>query len=108
MKEANNLGGGFGWAAQACDSLIINGFDDWFLPSRDELNFMYGNLHMRDLGNFKNEKYWSSTFDQVKYGGGGGFCIWWTVDFSSGNHSNSYASDRGGVNQYNVRACRQF
>ena len=54
-------GGGFGWAAQACDALVINGFDDWFLPSIDELRFMYGNLHMRGLGDFRREIYWSST-----------------------------------------------
>jgi hypothetical protein len=32
MIQANNRGGGFGWAAQACDALEVNGFDDRFLP----------------------------------------------------------------------------
>ena len=61
MKIAATKGGGFGWAAQACDVYNFNGYDDWFLPSWDELNYMYGNLHMQGLGDFKNEFYWSST-----------------------------------------------
>ena len=33
-------GGGFGWAAQACDVFEVNGFGDWFFSSRDVLNMM--------------------------------------------------------------------
>jgi TolB-like protein len=61
MEEARNKGGGFNWAAKLCDDYELNGFNDWFLPSRDELNHMYGNLHLREKGNFRAEKYWSST-----------------------------------------------
>jgi hypothetical protein len=32
MQQALELGGGFGWTAQLCDELEVNGFDDWFLP----------------------------------------------------------------------------
>ena len=31
-------------AAQFCRSLTIGGFDDWYLPSRDELEVLYRNL----------------------------------------------------------------
>jgi len=48
-------------AAQYCNDLVFNGFNDWFLPSTDELDQMYGNLKRRNLGDFKNERYWSST-----------------------------------------------
>jgi len=48
-------------AAQQCDELEFNGFDDWFLPSRDELDQMYGNLKRRNLGDFKNDFYWASS-----------------------------------------------
>jgi hypothetical protein len=61
MRAANERGGGFDWAAEICDSLEINSYDDWFLPSRDELNLMYGNLHRKGLGEFRSDKYWSST-----------------------------------------------
>jgi TolB-like protein len=53
--------GGFNWAVRACDNYELNGFNDWFLPSRDELNFIYGNLYLQGLGNYRQEQYWSST-----------------------------------------------
>ena len=61
MRVANSSGGGFGWAAQLADSYEYNGFDDWYLPSRDELKWMYGNLHLKGLGGFYNDWYLSST-----------------------------------------------
>lgn len=37
------------------------GYDDWFLPSRDELDAMYTNLHSQDEGGFSSDPYWSSS-----------------------------------------------
>ena len=54
-------------AAQKCDDLVFGEFDDWFLPSRDELDQMYGNLKRRNLGNFKNLLYLSSTVNDRGY-----------------------------------------
>jgi len=48
-------------AAQICNDLVFNGFNDWFLPSIDELNQMYGQLKRRNLGDFNDRHYWSST-----------------------------------------------
>ena len=52
-------------AAQACinhhvphNSMV---FDDWFLPSKDELNYMYLNLKAVGSGGFYNKSYWSSS-----------------------------------------------
>ena len=43
-----------------CNELVDNDFSDWRLPSKEELNFLYG-LHSHGSGNFKGMAYWSST-----------------------------------------------
>ena len=115
MIHANNLGGGFGWAAQACVTFELNGFSDWFLPSRDELNFMYGNLHMRNMGGFSPDWYWSSTF------GGhpsrrASHPVWWGINFSNGVHADfvgnrdagTIITDQTAQAPFRVRPIRQF
>ncbi len=39
-------------AAQFCRSLKIGGFDDWYLPSRDDLEVLYRNLKPTDDENY--------------------------------------------------------
>jgi hypothetical protein len=90
--------GGSGLAAQACEALALNGCDDWFLPSRDELNYMFQNLNQKGLGNFRTEWYWSST--SYEYNSG---------SFYAQNFTNGSVDTSGGSsNQYRIRACRQF
>lgn len=49
------------FAAKFCNDLVLGGQTDWFLPSRDELNLMYKNLHLNGIGNFNvSDNYWSS------------------------------------------------
>tara|TARA_Y100000310_G_scaffold262729_1_gene272496 strand:- start:69 stop:530 length:462 start_codon:yes stop_codon:yes gene_type:complete len=51
-----------GTAADICANLTLGGYNDWFLPSKDELNEMYLNLHMQNFGNFTTSSgYWCST-----------------------------------------------
>jgi len=48
-------------AADVCWNLYLNGLDNWFLPSKDELDLIYKNLHKKGLGKFAEGSYWSST-----------------------------------------------
>ena len=84
------------FAAKICNDLVSGGQTDWFLPSRDELNLMYKNLHTNNQGNFNTSSpYWSST--ESDYFGA------WTFTFDGGpayNFSKTSASY--------VRAVRAF
>ena len=50
-----------GSAAQICNDLTVGGYSDWFLPSKDELNKIYVNLHIEGVGGFESDLYWSSS-----------------------------------------------
>lgn len=94
------------YAARLCDILEyeVNGeiFDDWFLPSNEELNLMYKNLWGKDVGSFgpaigRGYAYWSST--EV-----GSFAIHaWRRYFASGAWCNVDRSD-----SFRVRPVRAF
>jgi hypothetical protein len=90
-----------GTAADLCANLVLSGYTDWFLPSKDELNLMYQNigqgnaLGLGDVGGFSPDFYWSST----EYG----YDSAWIQVFIFGNHN--YFSKDG---TYHVRAVRAF
>jgi len=46
-------------AALICNSLDAFGYNDWYLPSKDELNALFENKDA--IGGFTNDVYWSST-----------------------------------------------
>jgi hypothetical protein len=91
--------GGFNWAIRLCDEYELNGYDDWFMPSRDELNFMYGNLHLKGLGKFRLEPYWSSTGWQDTWGS---YSAWY-INFEDGT-----ADYKGASQPRRFRPIRQF
>jgi tetratricopeptide (TPR) repeat protein len=61
VEKFKQTSGEWDTAAQMANDLVFNGFNDWFLPSRAELDQMYGTLKRKNLGDFKNEYYWSSS-----------------------------------------------
>ena len=81
-----------GIAARLCGDLVLGGYSDWYLPSKDELNQLYIN---RVAIGFADYYYWSST--EYDYYGA------WRQGFFDGNQSNSSK----GLNGY-VRAVRAF
>jgi hypothetical protein len=48
-----------GIAARLCGDLVLNGYSDWYLPSRNELNKLY--LNRPAIGGFSAAYYWSSS-----------------------------------------------
>lgn len=55
-----------GIAAKICNDLVLNGYTDWFLPSKDELYQMY--LQRTAIGGFFPVEYWSSSEVDVESG----------------------------------------
>lgn len=69
-------------AAGVCAALVAYGFDDWYLPARDELQAMHANATA--LGGFEPLFYWSSTEEDAGSA--------WVLNFGPGAQS---AIDKG-------------
>jgi hypothetical protein len=92
------------YAAALCKNLTINGFSDWFLPSKDELALMYTNLKKAGLGGFGEGWLWSSSQSGSLYSHAGAA---WCQRFSDGRQDEGYKY--GSVDDdASVRACRAF
>lgn len=95
-KIVSSQGDSGHYAARRCYKSTVNGYTDWFMPSRDELNELY--LHKSIIGNFvTNGIYWSSTED------GGNYQLAWLQYFSGGAQGNQFKNFTA-----NVRAIRKF
>ena len=68
-------------------------YDDWYLPSKDELNKLY--LNKDSVGGFADASYWSSSEGSAN--------VAWLQDFYGGYQ---YGANKGGT--YRVRAVRAF
>jgi hypothetical protein len=68
-------------------------FSKWFLPSQDELNQMYVNLHLFGVGGFVGQNYWTSSERNS--------ITSHLQNFVNGTQSNDFKSSAG-----RVRACR--
>jgi hypothetical protein len=82
-------------AKTACDELILNGYSDWHLPSKEELNSVYVNMKQVGVGGFSNNFYWSSTEND-------NYIAW----FQNFNNGYQYYSTKG--YPLYVRAIRAF
>jgi len=88
------------YAAKLCSDLVVTKkgvtYDDWFLPSKEELNQIYHVLKRNGVGGYANDLYSSSTeYDS---------CNVWVLHFSDGRLSFYGGKDC----IYRVRAIRAF
>jgi hypothetical protein len=90
-------------AAMICDNLRSGGYDDWFLPSKGELNLMFVYLKEAGIGGFKEDWYWSSSGSDRANGA-------WAQRFSDGyQNGGGYGGEAGQKDREQlVRAIRQF
>jgi len=105
FKECSVELGQFNWnnAMTTAQSYTGGGFTNWHLPDKNELDLIYDNLKLNNLGNFYNSEYWSSS--EVNYS-------WlsqpyesaWCQSFSNGSQLDIYLKTR--INR--VRAVRSF
>ncbi len=58
QRIVDSLGEG-NYAAYLCDTLSAYGYDDWYLPSKAELNVLF--QHKDKIGTLEPYFYWSST-----------------------------------------------
>lgn len=61
-------------AARLCQDLVLNGYSDWYLPSKDELQLLYQQREM--VGGLGTYTYWSSSEANAENA--------WRQSFSSG------------------------
>jgi len=88
-----------GGAAYTCYHLQEGGYDDWFLPSKDELDKLFQNREA--VGGFAGYGYWSST-DNYDAPTDSATAAWIQV-FSTGEQQH-----RGKWQYFGVRAVRAF
>ena len=82
-----------GIAARLCGDLVLNGYNDWYLPSKDELNILY--INQVAVGGFSSNVYCSSS----EFNGSNA----WTQRFTDGFQTWNFKD-----NSYRVRAVRAF
>ena len=81
------------YAAKLCSDLVLGGYSDWYLPSKDELNKIY--ISKVIIGGFINGYYWSSSENSNLYA--------WIQGFNDG-----YQAIYGNESLCSIRAVRTF
>lgn len=94
--ECSELLGEANWegAKRMCAEYCGGGYDDWYLPTKEELNWIYVNLR-RTKKITGDTWYWSSSSNSTNYA--------WEQNFSNGNQYYGNKTDTD-----SVRAVRAF
>ena len=89
-------------AVKQADNYYFNGYEDWYLPSKDELMALYNNIGpnaaapLTNIGNFSNNNYyWSSSEIGPNHA--------WTIFFGNGAETFGPKLDKA-----SARAIRKF
>lgn len=107
VASMTDVGGSFSWsqAHSAAEGVSTGGYNDWFLPSLEQLELMYNRVGpggtLNNVGNFLYQRYWSSTVCDYSWcdSGAGGY-----IDFANGYEDiNPYP-----LLQIRVRPIRSF
>lgn len=88
----DDIAGNF--AAKVCANCETDGYGDWYLPSKAELELLY--QLKEKIGGFENDMYWSSTEFNV------GFC--WVQNFNG--YGGQYTQNKSSA--FAVRCVRRF
>ena len=84
-------------AVSKCNELVIYGLTGWTLPDMDQLILIYENLHLKGLGGFQDDYYWSSLQSSDHSA--------WFLDFNLGQDQDSHSAKS---DTYRVRAILAF
>lgn len=92
--------GASGSYAALIASQTANGYSDWYLPSKGELDLVFNNLWTKSLGNFTANVYWSSSEGSTNQA--------WAQNFSSNVTSNYTQYTYWKSNSAYIRPIRKF
>ena len=97
LIAAENDLGKFSWkkAKDTCEKLVLNGYDDWQMPSRTELAVLFANKDF--VSGFTPTYYWSATEAGFAKSHG------WTQMFTTG-----FQTGKGKRNEFLIRPVRKF
>ena len=84
-------------AANLCDTLTLNNYSDWYLPSRNEISTIAQNY--LQINGFNGAYYWTSSEESTNYS--------WYIAFNQSVSSYMWRSEYKS-NLFSVRAIRKF
>jgi hypothetical protein len=87
-------------AKKGCEELVLNGFSDWRLPTKEELDALYWNLFKKGIGGLDYAFYWADEYNADKA---------WSKYFGNGIIAKGHEwGETTKSIKFNVRAVRIF